>query len=309
MKAVMYHYVRPGPDGPPFEYYYLGLEDFRRQLDHFQSEYELVDREVFLGAVAGRTEPPDDGVILTFDDGLVDHYEHVLPELRARGLWGLFFVPGPLGEDALPVHRIHTLLGTADATAIDAALRETVDLDDVREGYGEAFERMYADMDSDAATARIKETLNYLLPYDRLPAVLSGLEERFLDYPVVTEDLYLSGEQIGALSDAGMLVGGHTVRHRVLSRLPPADQRSEIEQSLAYVEEAAGQQPVRSFAYPYGDPETFDKETVSALRAVGCDVAFTTEPRDIAAGAFETAPLQLPRWDCNEFPHGDASRY
>ena len=48
MKVVMYHYVRPGTDNPPYEYYYLDLEDFRRQLDYFEETYDVIDEERFL---------------------------------------------------------------------------------------------------------------------------------------------------------------------------------------------------------------------------------------------------------------------
>lgn len=309
MRAIMYHYVRPGPSSPPFEYYYLHLDDFRRQLDHLASEYELIDRETFLNCVAGERPPPENAVILTFDDGLVDHYEHVLPELQASGLWGLFFVLGPIENDALSVHRVHTLLGTVPAEDVDEALAEVVDSAEIRDGRTKEFERMYAESDSDEATTRIKRTLNYFLPYERVPDVLNALEERFPEARFDPDELYLAPEQIQALADAGMLIGGHTVTHPALSRLSPAEQRAEIDGSIAYAEDAAGDQPIRSFAYPYGTNETFDDATLAALREADCDVAFTTEPGDISARTLESTPLRLPRHDCNEFPHGDASRY
>ena len=79
MKAVMYHYVRPDASNPPW-YYHLDIEDFRAQLDYFEDEYGFVDRDAFLAAARGRADPPE-GVILTFDDGLRDHYKWVFPEL------------------------------------------------------------------------------------------------------------------------------------------------------------------------------------------------------------------------------------
>jgi peptidoglycan/xylan/chitin deacetylase (PgdA/CDA1 family) len=304
----MYHYVRPGPDRPPYEYYHLALEDFRRQLDHLQAEYTLVDRGTFVAATEGTGTLPDDAVVLTFDDGLVDHYDHVLPELQARGLWGLFFVPGPVGDTPLSVHRVHALLGTVGAAAVDEALEQLVDPTDVRAGRSEEFQRMYAETDSDAVTTRVKRTLNYFLPYGRVPEVLDALEERFPAAQFEPEELYMDDEEVAALADAGMLVGGHTVTHRVLSRLSPDDQRRELERSLAHVEESAGSQPLRTFAYPYGDPETFDDTTLAVLRQAGCDIAFTTHPEDVPPDRFRTTPLQLPRRDCNEFPHGASSR-
>lgn len=304
----MYHYVRPGPERPPFEYYYLDLDDFRAQLDYFRENHDLIDRETFLSYVSGDSSPSEEATVLTFDDGLLDHYDWVLPELRERGLWGLFFSPGPVGETLLPVHRVHLLLGVASPDELVSALYDVVDEDDVVSGRAGEFERMYGD--SGEAMATFKRVLNYFLPYDRARDVLDALEARFPEAGRVDPaDYYMSREQLRELVDAGMLLGGHTVTHPTLARLPRTEQRDEIEPSLAYVDEVAGEQPVRSFAYPFGTAETFDDDTLDILGAAGCDIAFTTESGDVPPTAFRETPLRLPRRDCNEFPHGGASRY
>ena len=93
MKAVMYHYVRPCAEGLPY-FPYLALADFERQLDAFASTYGFVGREAFVDWAQGGPAP--DGVLLTFDDGLRDHRDFVLPVLQRRGLFGVFYVPsGP----------------------------------------------------------------------------------------------------------------------------------------------------------------------------------------------------------------------
>lgn len=53
-----------------------------------------------------------DWVILTFDDWLIDHYKYVLPILKKKKLWGMFFISSwPLkNKKLLNVHKIHYLL-------------------------------------------------------------------------------------------------------------------------------------------------------------------------------------------------------
>ena len=85
----MYHYVRPSAAGLPY-FPFLSLADFERQLDDFAESYGFVGREDFVRWAEGGPAP--EGVLLTFDDGLRDHAEFVLPALRARGLFGLFYV-------------------------------------------------------------------------------------------------------------------------------------------------------------------------------------------------------------------------
>ena len=60
------------------------------------------------------------GVVLTFDDGLKDHYNFVYPELKRRGLWGIFYIPTGQykNKKILDVHRIHLLKGKLGSTKV-----------------------------------------------------------------------------------------------------------------------------------------------------------------------------------------------
>ena len=77
---------------------------------HFPSQQEI-ERYVAGDGAAISAERPN--MLLTFDDGLSDHYQYVLPELRRRGLWGIFYIPaGPYQSGRmLDVHCIHLLIG------------------------------------------------------------------------------------------------------------------------------------------------------------------------------------------------------
>ena len=117
----MYHYVRPAEDGLPY-FPYLSLADFERQLDDFASDYGFVDRDAFIRWAEGGPAPA--GVLLTFDDGLRDHVDYVLPALQARGLFGLFYVssgPAVTGR-ILDVHKVHLALGRLGSEAAMAWL-------------------------------------------------------------------------------------------------------------------------------------------------------------------------------------------
>ncbi|MFC7135312.1 MULTISPECIES: polysaccharide deacetylase family protein [Salinibaculum] len=307
MQAVMYHYVRPNTDQPPYEYYYLDLEDFRRQLDYFEEEYGFVGRETFLSCLNGETGSTGEGIILTFDDGLRDHHEWVLPELRRRGLWGLFFISGPLQKHLLPVHRIHSILGTVDHKELIDVYEDIVDESDITDAGVEEFGEIYSEYDSAERTQRFKRGLNYLVPYDRLPAIFEELNDRVAGTTQVDPaEFYMTREQLRELSEAGMLLGGHTVTHPALSRLSPEAQREEIHRSLEFIQDVADP-PVRTFAYPYGGSEMYNKTTVSILDKEDCDLAFTTEAGNFSPDDMQTAPLTLPRKDCNEYEHGEAS--
>jgi peptidoglycan/xylan/chitin deacetylase (PgdA/CDA1 family) len=302
----MYHYVRPATDRPPGGYYRLDVADFRAQLDHFEASFDVLGRERLLAVLRGERAPPDDALLLTFDDGLADHHEWVLPELRDRGLSGVFFVPtGPLDGVALPVHRVHALLGSHDARRVRDALLAAVEKRGLDRSGASA--DTYGDEGELDAATEVKRLVNFDLPWTAVPEVLDAVERRLSATPLDPGSYYCSAGDLRALADAGMLLGAHSVTHPVLSRLSEADQRAEVRDSFDRLADVVGPLDARLFAYPFGGPETFTGTTTSALADAGCEAAFTTVSDRIDAAAVADRPLALPRRDCNEFPHGGAT--
>ncbi|MCR2103289.1 hypothetical protein CUPS4256_08550 [Campylobacter upsaliensis] len=114
MKILMYHYVRESVPHLPF-FRYLSFDNFKKQLDYFEKNFGLVSFEEFCRL---KTEPKfinvlKNKILLTFDDGLKEHFTLVYPELLKRGALGIFFMPSLVleQEKALCVHKIHYLLG------------------------------------------------------------------------------------------------------------------------------------------------------------------------------------------------------
>ena len=307
MKAVMYHYVRqPQPDLPHFRF--LHAAGFERQLRHFAEHYGFVERAAFFASL--ETGRPVPGVVLTFDDGVADHHDIVLPVLERLGLWGLFFVPTAMygSGKLLDVHRIHLLLGRMGGIAMLAALEAIVTPAMLSHEHVQEFRALtYTRQDNDAATTRFKRVLNYFIAYEHREAVLDRLMGHFCrDEAALARRFYVTPEGLGRMRDRGMVIGSHGASHRVFSKLEPAEQAVEIERSFDFLEATLGQ-PVTTFCYPYGGFHTFTAETERLLAARGCRAAFNVEPRDVAADDLLGRPQALPRYDCNQFPHGQAS--
>ena len=81
----------------------------------------------------------------------------------------------------------------------------------------------------DDATRRFKRLLNFDLPYGELDVVLRLLFERFIgDDAPIAERLYMRRRILRRCQDAGLEIGVHGHSHRVLSRLPESEQRTEL---------------------------------------------------------------------------------
>jgi len=304
----MYHYVRPERAALPY-FRYLPLDGFRRQLDHFAATAHMVNAEELQQALASG-QPLRDSIVLTFDDGLRDHHEYVLPELRARGLWGIFFVSTLPYEQqrVLDVHKVHLALGRAGGEAVLRELEALITPEMLEPEYvARLAGELYRGHVEDEATARVKRLLNYYL---RLEHRSRLCHEVFLrtggDEARDVAEHYANPEQLRELRAAGMGIGAHAVSHRLLSQLSLSEQAMEVQGSIQTLSELLGE-PITSFCYPYGGDHSYDANTLHLLELAQIQFAFSVEPRDIAATDLRQRRLALPRYDCNGFPHG-ASR-
>lgn len=306
MKAVMYHYVRP-PEAALPHFRYLPLDGFRRQLDHFTKTARIASAADFAQALDSG-EPAPDAIVLTFDDGLHDHGAYVLPELRARGLWGIFFVSTlPYAEQRmLDVHKVHLALGRAGGRVVLRELERLIEPEMVEPEYVSRLEsELYRGHVEDEATSRVKRLLNYYLKLEHRARLCHEVYQRTGGYEARdVGEHYLSTPQLRELSAHGMAVGAHSISHRLLSQLSSDEQEREVRGSIATLEQLLGQR-VASFCYPYGGDHSFNADTLRLLAAAELDFAFSVEARDIRSQDLRQR-LSLPRYDCNVFPHGES---
>jgi peptidoglycan/xylan/chitin deacetylase (PgdA/CDA1 family) len=84
----------------------------------------------------------------------------------------------------------------------------------------------------------------------------------------------LSASELRELDRAGMDVGSHTVRHRMLAKTTAEEAREELRGSKARLEDLLGR-PVLHFAYPYG---SWKPEVKTAVIEAGYALACSTSP-------------------------------
>ena len=301
--VAMYHYVRDTERTRFPSLRALSTRDFEPQLDWIGANHAVVSYETFEEHVSARRPFTADAALLTFDDGLIDHYEAVWPRLAARGWSGVFFIAGASSGDRprmLNVHKTHFLIASLGASAFADHVRDAVaampDLDDGSLAWREEVYRY----DQDDIQQAAKHLLNYELPYATADRVLSDLFARHLgDETEFARALYLSPPMIKEMAAAGMTFGFHTEHHRVLARLSRAEQEAEVGDGVRRVQALVGDRPV-PFCYPYGHAHTYTADTVTELGASGYRSAFTTLRRRAQPEA--DAPFEIPRLDTRDLP-------
>jgi peptidoglycan/xylan/chitin deacetylase (PgdA/CDA1 family) len=114
----------------------------------------------------------------------------------------------------------------------------------------------------------------------------------------------MTNDELVHMHNSGMLVGSHSVNHPVMSKLTLEEQETEIVSSFEMIESITGKLALKSFCYPYGGFHTFTAKTENLLEKHSCHFSVNVESRDINQNDLANRRQALPRFDCNEFPHG-----
>ncbi len=297
----MYHYVRDTEKTAYPEIRALSVKDFETQLDLLQQEATIVGFKEFMDQMREPRPTEKPLCLLTFDDGLIDHYENVLPIFRERGISGVFFLCGDAvaqPSQLLQVHAIHFLLAKLGAEVFAKAVQDWLQIHEIQLTSSAPQQGTYRYDQSGAAD--IKRLLNYDLPYDTVEDLLQELFQKHIgDSMEFAKDLYLTPSMIQEMVEAGMTFGGHTQSHRIPARLSEEDQRKQVEGGMGLIRSLTGQEDV-PFCYPYGHSQTYTAFTKALLSEVGYCCAFSTTRAHVQ---FESAEaFALPRFDTKDLP-------
>jgi peptidoglycan/xylan/chitin deacetylase (PgdA/CDA1 family) len=236
-----------------------------------------------------RRKPRGIHVLVTFDDGYGDNYELAYRALRRHGLPATFFIAtGFIDRPRLPWWDEIAAIVTStplDALRLEPWFPAPLPL-------GEPEQRQAAKRALLAAYKR--------LPNAEAAAMLDHLRQiAGVDTRDLAESLWMSWDMLREMAANGMTIGGHTVNHVILSRVPKEEQWREIADCARRIEQEIGT-PMRYFAYPVGKRNSFDSDTTECLRRIGVRYAFTYY------GGFATAdanPYDMPRMAIE--PHVD----
>lgn len=311
LTIVMYHYVRDLAHSRYPAIKALNTAEFEKQLDWITQRYTVCStRDVIVASRGGRPLPLN-ACLLTFDDGLIDHFTAVFPRLVARGLTGSFYPPAIAArqERVLDTHKIHFILAAAAPHHDALAQRVRASIDARRKPGTASGDEMWALHGVPSAldvaeVAFVKRVLQReLQPQTRAEIT----DELFAEYVGVDEktfarELYMDVGQLRCMIANGMEVGGHGAEHVWFEKVSLAAQRMEIDATVEFLAEVHGQQPVDwVMCYPFGSIG----DTLTLLPPMGCALGLTTE-RGTASTL--STPLKLPRIDTIHLPpRGDGS--
>ena len=309
---VMYHYVRDLSNSRYPSIKGLDYQLFKQQIQYFSKNFNVVTMEevlnFFLGGGAERESKdllPEKSMLLTFDDGYIDHYTYVLPILNEFNMQGSFFVSGKVFAEhcLLDVNKIHFLLAS---TPIDVLCKELFkQMNEYRcdrwiYPSNEELYQMYARADrfDDKDTVFFKRMLQVALPEKLRGLISSTLFHKYMDVPeeVLAREIYLNYDQMLFMKRSGMFFGIHGYEHYWMNKLQPEELSQDIQKSLDCMGDLIDKD-CWVINYPYG---SYSNEVVESLKNSGCVCGLSTDVR--VADLRKDHNMILPRLDTNDFP-------
>lgn len=279
--VVMYHYVRDLPRSRFPRIKGMMLDDFRNQVDELPKAYEMATMESAWEFLQGRYEPQKDLCLLTFDDGLREHYAEVTPILAERGVQGVFFLISGCIENqkVAAVHKNHFLMAAMEFEDYRGAVEKRLRESPLIPSLNVSAERARATYRWDTQeVAEFKYLLNFCVSETARNQVLDELfQDSFRDEAAFARELYVTWDEAIEMQTAGMSLGGHSHSHRALGKMDEAEQRLDLEQCSELLRARVGPQTLWPFSYPYGKPgDAFTDQTVRELQRLKFDCSFAT---------------------------------
>jgi peptidoglycan/xylan/chitin deacetylase (PgdA/CDA1 family) len=276
LTVMMYHYIRDPGDAAEARSGIPGMpvKTFESQLDELSKQHTFVTWLDVRAALQEDRPLPNVACLLTFDDGVCDHYLNAFRILYQRKLSGLFFVMDRLESDGfILAHRIHFLLAKLGLPGLRDAIWERLNPLQ-REQFTQAekkYQLKYPPISLDGQINLLKAVLQRDLSSD-VNRILPELFEIHIGPEIeLAQNYYLNTDQIREMAAGGMHFGGHSRNHPWFDWIDAEALAAEIKASADWIRQF--EPGPWAFAYPYGG---LSEDSPILLKEYGFAAAFTT---------------------------------
>ena len=294
--SLCYHYIRPDNNDPFSRIMGTKITEFKNQIKMLEEKFEMISLDDVLEFTNTKIfENNKHKMLITFDDGLSDHY-NAAKILNQFDIQATFFIPTCIMKEKLPANPmiIHYVIAKY---GIERFLDEYRNALKKHRLEIEKYDITYVSGDDDVwkKIAEIKNNFKYRLGYKISRAILLYIYQNSLliDSPEILEIIHLNRKQIREMLEMGHSIGVHTHTHISVAAtsLSDSDFFNEIVFPKKYLENEFNI-PIKSFSYPFGER----KDYLSSMRLLNktkeYDLAFTVE--EIVN--FGSTPLEIGRY-------------
>lgn len=256
---------------------------FDQQMAFVAQQFNVITLHALKRFVLNSEPLPAKPLLITFDDGYLDNYQHAFPILRRYGFPAVLFLVSdsmdnptkPLWWDACALHFQATQETRADLPLLGMREFKTVQqrhtvLDEL---IGEL--KTLSEPDKQQAVQQTAEVLG----------IASDKE-----YP----PFFVTWDQVREMVAGGIDCQPHTVTHPIMTRVTPTEAHRQLAESKGRIEKETDQATF-AFAYPNGLSTDYNASTLRSLRELDYTLAFTLAPGPIRGHAVRANPLEINR--------------
>jgi peptidoglycan/xylan/chitin deacetylase (PgdA/CDA1 family) len=258
--------------------------EFDAQMRALREFANPVSLDCIADAVTHGRTLPQRAVAVTFDDGFSDTYEVAFPVLQRHGIPATVFVSTEHVEHHQPFWfevTAHLMLRLPPRALSFEECPEGLPLDDTEDARRAAIVQLH----------RVLKTCSN----PRRHALVRQWSTQFaahLEPGVIELSRSIDKQRILEMARAGIGFGSHTASHPNLALADTAVIERELRDSKNYLTTLLDR-PIRSLAYPFGTPDTYDARAMAAARACGYELAVSYRQGPNWLGAI--AALELRR--------------
>jgi peptidoglycan/xylan/chitin deacetylase (PgdA/CDA1 family) len=301
----MYHYVRDIKNSEFQGIKGLEKEEFIKQINYLKKNFSFTTIDEIIENIYENREFKKKSVLLTFDDGLKDHFSNVLPILKQNEIKGSFFIPiKPIETKiVLDVHKIHLILAKVNNFEIIIHEIKKFISNNEKLYKMKSFEEYY---ESFSLSSRydpkeiifIKRMLQRELPEKLRVEIVEKLFKKFVidNEMIFAEKFYLNQEEMNEMSELGMYIGSHGYSHEWFTKLSNIELQKEISLCIEF-EKKYNKKSQLVMCYPYGG---YTEKISDLVNNMGYKLGLTTDVGDAILS--QKNALTLQRYDTNDFP-------
>lgn len=244
--------------------YSATADELEQQVSYLSKRFCVVTLDEALDLLTRGRPFRGPAVLITFDDGYIDHYRLAFPIMQSLRVQATFFLISSYLHT--PViswwDKIAYLVRNSERTDLRLAYPEPTELS-LPQGRRADIIRKVIDLYKSPATTDTQRFMD-------------DLERACEPFPPMPADarLFINVEEAREMVRGGMAIGSHTRTHRILAKLCKEEQLSELAGSQLELFRDL-QVPIETIAYPVGSRSAFDDITLSVLQSSAYRAAFS----------------------------------
>ena len=220
-------------------YSYRNEKEFEKDLDFFLKYYNVIDIPSLLNYQKGQANLPKNAALLTFDDGLREVKDIIVPILIKKGLPASFFITTDFldNKNLFFRNKISLLINFYENNKTE------INITEIKKTFSK-YEIDFFDFNQNLLSLKFEQT-------ELINELANLMNFSFAEY-LKKETPYLNSSEVSDLIKQGFSIGAHSINHRLYKDTTEEEQIRQTLESVRIIREKFNLD-YGIFAFPFND--------------------------------------------------------